>query len=345
MILMRFIIKKSPLLLFILLLIVLTSRIMLAHSYIHNPAVHIQQDHYADYANAIKRNALTTSFSKSDQGLFPGYPIIIWLFSFIVSNTIVAGIIISIISSCAVTWLLWSIFKSTIPAIFSLFFTPVWIKEGAKVATEPIFVALSLLAVYCSLRKKDIITGILVGAAFIIRPIGITLLITFIVLVRGDVRRTSKIVLGFFIPVVILFLFNYFEFGRTGILEQFSNQSRYGGIRLGAIQMIIDIYRTIDWKEYRIFVSGIFYIFINFGALALLFKFRNESPLNKLMLTWLSLSLLFIFGPCPVTLIDDFGRYTLAGLPAVLFSAEIIFSHYFFHHNLQPNNKHVSSKP
>ncbi len=319
--------KKSSILLFAILILILFSRFFLYMIYIHDPTIHIQQDNYANYALAIKNNTLSSNkFNYYDKRLMPGYAILIYTLSFLIPNALYAGIIVSIISSIFVAYFLWKLIPSPLPALLSVFFPPIWVKAGAKVATEPIFVLVSLLSIYANQKKRYFITGILLGILFSIRLIGIILLfiLCFIILKKRK-KIPIKLILGFFIPVIILFIFNYIFFGINGIFEQFVHNSGYGGIRLGFIQIMRDIYRTLSWKQYQIFFSGLFYIVVNIAALVFLFLRRKQSNLIFFFFLWQLFTLLFILSLSPSQLIDDFGRYTLASLPALLLGISLPF--------------------
>ena len=307
---------KNKILLAIIISVIVLSRTLISILNINN-SIFIQQDNYTGYVSAMAHNTLASSlFPDYGRRLFPGLPILMYLGSLGTKQTLVAGIFISIVSSAGVAFLLWKLIKSPLPALLSIVLPPVWVSQGGKVATEPVFAALALFAVFLFLKKKYLLTGILIGLTVTIRPIGIVLLLSFApFLFKQPKKYLLHFLVGFSLPILLFFIFNYTFFGSKEIFEQFIHGNRYGGFRLGFIQIAQDFYRTIAWKQYRIFSSGLFYVCTYLLALFMLYKKRNQSFLTKFSFLWMALSLLFILSPSPFTLLDNFGRYALAALP------------------------------
>lgn len=305
----------------IIILATVLVRVFFACHLLEKQDISIQQDNYASYAVSLKTGNVS-ALSEEDKELFPGYPIIILGVSEIIENEIYTGIIINIAASVAVTGLFWMVYKSKIPVMLSVFFPPVWVKLGGKVATEPLFAVLALVSINLFIKKKYFWAGLLSGWLFTIRPIGLMLVLTFLIL--GKRRQIMK---GFVIPVLLLIIFNNLFFGDG--LQQFFHFERYGGLRPGFIQLWRDLYRTLDWKQYRIFWSGLFYIGINLVALFSLWQKREQTLLIRLLGLWMVMSLIFILTFSPVTLIDDFGRYSIAVLPAQLIGLSLMLEKYF----------------
>jgi len=84
------------------------------------------------------------------------------------------------------------------------------------------------------------------------------------------------------------------------------------------VQIVRDFFRAIDWGWYRILISGTLYVLVNIGACILLYSKRNTSPLHTIAFYWLTLSLLFIFSLGPNPLLEEFARYTVPAVPALI---------------------------
>ncbi len=305
----------------IIILAIVFLRVLVACQLLDKQDISIQQDNYASYAHSLKTGNVSF-LSEEDKQLFPGYPVMIRWVSVITGNEIYAGIIINIAASITVAGLLWIICKSKIPVMLSVFFPPIWVKLGGKIATEPLFAATALASIYLFIKKKYFWAGLVSGCLFVIRPIGLMLVFTLLIL--GKRRQILK---GFVIPVLLLIIFNYLVFGDG--LQQFMHLERYGGIRLGIVQIWRDLYRTLDWGQYRIFLSGLFYLAVNMTALFGLWTKRKQTILIRVLWLWMVMSLAFILTFSPETLIDDFGRYSMAVVPAQLIGISLMLKKYF----------------
>jgi hypothetical protein len=226
-------------------------------------------------------------------------------------------------ASLWVVYLLWKMSNSIWPSLLAAIFPPAWIKVAAKAATEPIFMAFGLTGVYLFMKKRFFLTGLLIGISFIIRPIGLMLLLACLLMIRKDLIGAVKMISGFGITASVLFIFNGMAFGWNNMPDQFMHTDRYG-MRFGLGQMISDIFRTISWGQFRTLFSGIFYVALTAIILIVLLKKAGKSFLDRLFLIWAGLSLLYILAISPSRLLDDFGRYTLAFLPATLFGLTYI---------------------
>ncbi len=309
---------------YLLLLIIFAAfvvRICLSIQHVSDPSFFIQQDHYADYADALTKGTVATqAFIDGDKRLLPGYPLLIMLGNFVMASSIISGIVINILLALLIIYLLWRVEKSMLVAGLAAFFPPMWLKITSEVANEPLFIVCCFLGILLFSKKKYFWSGIIIGFSFDVRIIGISLFaaIALVLIQQKLVKKLIVFGLGFFSMVGLLFIFNYFVFGPGEILQQFSHTSRYGGIRLGFIQISQDFYRTLAWKQYKIFLSGSFYVVTNLLALYMVFRARKQSLLYKVYFLYLLFSLLFILTFSPFTLLDDFGRYALAAFPAYI---------------------------
>lgn len=330
---------KSPV--FLIFLIAVLLRGFMTYYNLTTPSVFIQQDRYADYAQALADGSVNTTLNRNDAQLFPGYPMLILLLLPITHSPIIAGITVSFLSSLGVIYVTMKLFKDLRLGAFLVFFPPWWVKQAGKVANEPVFVFSALLAIFAFVKKKYVITGLLVGFACIIRPIGISLLVSIIVVtfLQKRYKGLLPVLFGVAVSFAGLLLYNYTVFGQSDILKQLVNTTRYNGLRLGVIQLAQDFYRTIDWGQYKIFLSGLFYVSTNLLALSTMFFYRKHSLLTQLFFYWFLFSILFILLPSPFTLLDDFGRYALAVVPA--YTVGIVYFIWFLYKKFILQKKYV----
>ncbi len=299
----------------------LVIRVFLSIQHLNDTSFFIQQDHYADYADAlVNRTVATSDFIDGDKRLLPGYPLLILLVKIVAGSSIVSGILINICLALLLTFILWKVEKSMLVASLAAFFPPMWLKITSEVANEPLFILCCLAGILLFVKKRYLAAGLVIGFSFDVRIIGISLFIalTLVLLQQKLWKKLMLFGVGFFMIVSLLFIFNYWVFGPGELLQQFSHTSRYGGIRLGFIQISQDFYRTLAWKQYKIFMSGSFYVITNLVALYMLFRARKQSLLYTIYFLYLLCALLFILSFSPFTLLDDFGRYALAAFPAYI---------------------------
>jgi Gpi18-like mannosyltransferase len=287
------------------------------------------QDDYAPYADAMLAGKLNThTFVDYDRRLFPTYPIVIAIAKPLFNSSLYAGIAISILSSLFALYLALRVFKDKFLVFLMAISPPIWLEQSVKVANESLFIVLVLSALLLFFRKSYVVTGIILGIAFTTRPIALTLLVSLIILLlqRHQLKTVSKMLAGFMLPVFLLLFFNYTTFGPHELLQQFSHPDRYGQLQLGFIQIAKDIYRTLSWKDYRTFISGTFYVLTNLLALVILIRYRKQSELSYLCFLWLTITLIFILTFSPFKILDDFGRYALAALPAYLYGFSLFYT-------------------
>lgn len=192
------------------------------------------------------------------------------------------------------------------------FFPPIWVYQGAKIANEPLTVFLLLLSLYLWLKQKEFLSGLVCGLSVTVRLISVCLGLAILA-----TKLSRKFFLGLILGSSLLFVFNYFKFGPENLFIQFEVNPKIGGAAgsgIGITQIFQDIFRTLDWHQYRIFSSGLFYLFISFLALIRL------RTINKLYFYWLLFSLLFIFSLSPVPLLEEYGRFLVPVVPAIIIS-------------------------
>ena len=251
-----------------------------------------QQDNYLGYAQGI--------ISPADMRLFPGYPILLAIFP--------DGIILNLILSALSILIFYLITKNHFLTFIFSIFPPIWIYQGAKISTEPLTVFLLLLSLYLWQKQKEFLSGFICGLSVTVRLISICLGAAIIF-----VKPSFKFITGLVLGSSLLFVYNHFIFNNLFI--QFIVNPRVGGVGgtgIGFIQIFQDVFRTIDWHQYRIPFSGLFYLFISIFALIRL------RTISKLYFYWLLFSLIFIFSLSPIPLLEEYPRFLVPVVPAII---------------------------
>ncbi len=330
------IIKKSELntqkTLIVILLLAIGIRLILILINRENPNFSFEQEGYVYYINSLKNGFINNpNFGAYDQRLFPGYLLIILPFTYLINQIIAIGIILNLVIFAISFYLMWKIFKNVFINFLFAFFPPVWLMQTSKASSEPLTTFLLLSSLYFFIKKNYFTSGLIIGIAFNVRIIsGCFLLATFIILFfEKKYKEISRVLIGFALTSSLLIVYNFLIFGKDDLLIQFKNlDQNYGVVRIGFIQIFHDLYRTLDWGQYRIFLSGSIYLILNFFALFFLYKFRKKDRLIKFCFYWMLFSLIFVFSLSPFTLIENFSRYMLPVLPAVCLAISIFFDKY-----------------
>lgn len=313
--------KSQIVILAIILILALLFRLILINNHLHDPHFSIQQDDYATYANALVHGTLNTPHFQPDERLFPGYPVLIVILNPVFKSEILSGFLISLASSILAIYLFWLLTKSLLATAAFAFFPPVWILQSTKVATEPLTVFLLLLGITLYLKKKYLWSGIIIGYAFDVRIIAVCLLLALLWhLNKTKAYKNMRLMLWGFVPTaLLLFIFNYFFLDKN-IFQQFLLYPTIGKATFGVLQIFRDLFRTIYLHQYKILISGLFYVFINLIGVILLYKKRKKSELYSIAFVWMALSLIFIFSIGPTPLLDEFLRFSVPFSPALILS-------------------------
>ncbi|MFH1187078.1 MAG: hypothetical protein V1697_02805 [Candidatus Levyibacteriota bacterium] len=311
--------KYKPILLIILVSVIL--RLIVFEVKTNNPSFNLQQDNYLNYATALAQGSVKNSnLSENDWRLFPGYPVMIIIVDYVINSKLIAALLINILVTIASIVIFWIITKKNIifTALFSIF-PPIWLYQSVKVSTEPVTLFLLLLSIFVFLKKKYYTVGLIIGMAFTVRLISISLLfaLIFFMFTKKEFLGIRKIIITFLIGLVSFFLYNYLVFGQDLIFVQFIKYNSFETVVIGTTQIIKDIFRVLDSGQYRIFFSGMFYLSINLFALIGLYFSRHKSVFHMISLYWFVFSLLFIFSLSPDKLLEEFSRFTVPFVPAL----------------------------
>jgi len=280
----------------------------------------VSQDNYMGYIKNLENGTLNNP-QNTETRFFPWYPVSMLLIN---KTTLLplayAGLLINFVSLLASIIIFWKITKDRISTAIFSFFPPVWFFSPIKIATEPLTLALLLLSLFFYLKKKYLITGLLLGISTGVRLISVSLFLALIVFSLKNIRR--KIIplsLGYLITFSLLIFYNLTIF--KNVFYQIMLYPKVGGASgssFSVFQIFADILRTISWHQYRILTSGLLYILMAVISAFILYKYRNKKIIYKISFLWLTFSLLFIFSLGPNPLLEEFRRFLIPVAPAVI---------------------------
>jgi Gpi18-like mannosyltransferase len=280
----------------------------------------VSQDNYIGYIKNLENGTLNNP-QNSETRFFPWYPVSMLLIN---RTTLLplayAGLLINFVSLLASIIIFWKITKDRLSTTIFSFFPPVWFYSPIKIATEPLTLALLLLSLFFYLKKKYLLTGLLIGISTGVRLISVGLFLALIAFSLKNIRtKIIPLSLGYLLTFSLLILYNIIVF--KNVFYQIMLYPKVGGASgssLSVVQIFADILRTISWHQYRILTSGLLYIAIAFIAVFLLYKYRNIKVIYKISFLWLVFSLLFIFSFGPNPMLEEFRRFLIPVIPAVI---------------------------
>jgi hypothetical protein len=308
---------------FAIIVVALIVRLTVSYFQLHSPNFYIQQDSYVDYATMLSHGTInnTAYFDRYNTRLFPGYPVLILLFSRIIGSPILAGYLISLVSSLVAIYLFWKLTKNTIFTLVFSIFPPIWVEQATKVATEPLTVILLLAGLLLYRKNKFFLTGLILGFATDVRLISACLFfaIIFQLLITKKWSKLVTVAAGFSILILSLVIYNYLLFGSSEVFRQFIVYPVTTQAKLGIFQIISDISRNIRNHEYRVLISGFLYLIFSFWGIIKLYKHRKSSNTVQLLFYWVLFSLIFILSYGPSQLFEDFRRFIVPIIPALIY--------------------------
>jgi hypothetical protein len=270
----------------------------------------IQQDNYVGYAKILPFSVGNVSFF--DSRLFPGLPILIYLFGLITRNFYIAGYLITFLSFVGSYYLLYKITSSKL-SILPLIFPPILLNLVTLIDTEFPFIFLIILGYYLIKNKKFALAFAVLGISVWFRLAGIALMFGVFLYFWIEKRLTKFFIYlpYFLIPIAFLLIYNVHFFGPKNILYQLSTYEALhsGRISFGIIQLGADLIRAIRWHWYRVFLSGLFYIalFAVLWVKSIKFKSLTFWMITGFYIFTLSINL--------VPFLENLGRYLAPTIP------------------------------
>jgi len=289
--------------------------ILLAISIIRFQKGEVQQDNYLGYAASLPSGLKNISFF--DSRLFPGLPIIIFTLNLIINNNTISGylaVFLAFIGSYSILYKLTGSKLSFLPLIFP----PVMLSQATLVATEIPTLFIILLTLYLFKKKQFALALFLSSFGFWIRAVAIVPgLVILVYLFIKSGKKALKYLPYFFLPLVLLMLFNSHFFGLKDFFHQFFAYKAAGINTLGIIQVLADIPRSYRWGWYRIFVSGVCYFSLSLFMLSKsVLEFKKEREIfNRIVFIIFMASLAFIYSLNSVPFLENLGRFLAPTIP------------------------------
>lgn|GEM_PF-2730760 len=311
---------------YVLLLATLIRGCLLYYNLTLNPSFSIQQDNYADFTLALGQGTLASGgVSYFDTRLFPGYPAVILVVGLLVPvSEIAIGVAISFLSSLVAIYLFWKWSGHQLATWLMAVFPPVWLGLATKVATEPLAICLMLVSILLLRKKHYLVAGLVLGFACLVRNIavfaGVALTIELLLSMSRWQTKGRQLLLfgtGGVVSAIVLLLFNYWQWGADNLFYQFMVYTNELDTSIGLVMLFQNIYRTLDWGQYRILVSGLAYVVVTGFGMVGLFKRKDLNPVFRVSFFWAALSLLFILSLSMHTFLEDFSRYSIVVWPAI----------------------------
>ncbi len=278
----------------------------------------VQQDNYLQYAATLSDRL--TGLSDFDARLFPGLPLLIFLVRIVIGNYVTAGYLVvfsAFFGSYALLYKLTGSKYSYLPLIFP----PALLDEASIISTDLVAIFLILLCIYFFKRRLYKIMALISGLSVWVRPLGAIFFIgiLFYLFWKKKLSAILPSLAYFIIPIFLLGLYNIFIFGLIGILHPYQVYSQAGHIVLGFVQLVKDIYRTLQWGQYRIFISGISYLALFLSILVYtlrnFLKNKEKEEVVIFFIIWAISAFLLLLGFTPY--LENFGRYLTPLFPLI----------------------------
>ena len=247
-----------------------------------------------------------------DSRLFPGLPILIYLFTLFVKNYYLAGYLITILSFIGSYYLLYKITNSKL-SFLPLIFPPVLLNLASLIDTEFPFIFLLILGYFLIKKHRLAWAFLIIGFSVWLRLVGVAVMAGIFIyfLIAKDVKKFFTYLPYFLAPVAILLIYNVHFFGPGNPFYQlFTYETLHPGrINIGVVQLGADLIRAYRWGWYRILFSGFAYIAL-FAVLWL------KSIKTKSIEFWIITGIYFFTLTVNlVPFLENLGRYLAPAIP------------------------------
>ncbi len=246
---------------------------------------------YKIYAKAISKLNLRTVPSETTR-LYPGYPLIIALFSkplgFILSSTLITLIcsVISVLLFYEITHHKWLSFYFSI-------FTPSWLLFSSLAMSEALFICLCLLSLYYFIKSKFTVSFLILSFATIVRPVGILLFLPMLFILIFEKHNSKKVITSIILYVIFPILWlviSRLVWGKFG-----QNITKY--FELDFSLPFVSLIRESFSKDVSVMKKLLVWGNIFLGCVALIVLIHKylgkKESFILLMILWLGISLLF----------------------------------------------------
>lgn len=214
-------------------------------------------------------------------------PIILGLAWFIKLDQVIFGRVLELLLSLGSIILFYELAKhyfnkkAAILGVIIFAFSSIFLQMTYHIYNEVLVLFLILLSLFLFEKEYYILTGLLIGFAFLSKfPAAMFLLPLIIILfLRLELKNSAKVVIGFIIPAGIFFIFNFFMYGNP-ILSLIDARIMIAQV------MGCNFFRKFDWWFYfaKLFQENVFHLFALPGLYLFIKKYRFKQLTPALFL-------------------------------------------------------------
>jgi len=227
-------------------------------------------------------------------------------------NFYMAGYLVTLFSFTGSYFLLYKLTGSKF-SFLPLIFPPILLNLASLIDTELPFIFLVILVYWFLKNKRFTLAFLILGFSVWFRIAGLAILAGIFAYMAFK-KELGKFFLNlpyFMLPIVLLLAYNVYCFGSNSSFYQLVAYEALhpGRISIGIVQLAQDLARAFRWHWYRIFFSGLFYIFF---FLALWIKSIKVKNLEFWLITGIYV---FTLSINLVPFLENLGRYLAPTVP------------------------------
>lgn len=270
-----------------------------------------QQGNYLEYAASLDQGNLSL-LDPGTARLSPGLPSLIYFSAPFLGGFTGAGQIIVILSYLFTYYIVYRYTQSKY-AFLALVFPPVVFSQFTLINSDPVFIAVVLLALLLLAKEKWFLPALLMGLSVWFRLLGLIFAPVLFIwyAYRGEWVKLSFSLLIFALPIIALVAFNAYHFGPGYLLQQAYPYVDWSLTQASFLELWRQIPEAYDLNRQPPLLSGLLYLGL-FFAWWLLATFNTDSLAGQyrraigLTATFMIL-LVFTLGPTPF--LEEFARY------------------------------------
>lgn len=251
--------------------------------------------------------------------LFPGYPAVISVVGQLLGRPL-ASVAISILGALLAVMLFHALFRDFWLSAYFAVFTPSWLLYSSLAMSEGLFLGCSLLGLYLFQQERDVLGGLVIGFATVVRPVGVFLFLAIAaaILMEREYRALVRFGLAFVvIPLVWGFIskLTWGTFGKS-VAALYGYLERDFDIPLRAV--IVETLKPQVSLLKKLLVWG--HVVLGIGGFVLLVRgwMRERTGLMLVLIVWLGLSLVFYFMISTKFTFDCLDRFLITCLPPIM---------------------------
>ncbi len=295
----------------------------------------LEQENFLVYTNALESGSFPNTLTYADNRLLPGLPILIFLLNPVIHNLPFSGLIISALCLFIIFFVTYRLTKNPIFSLWITLFPPIIFEQTSKISTETLIIALFMLIYLCFHKRKYFLASLLSGYATIVRPVSLCIFLGLLAFLLKEKKEKlaikSSLIYLIFPGLLFIFNFSFFTKSWLAIFYQLDVYHTIYSFNLGPLQIFLDIFRAIDWKQWRILISGISYSLFSFFLFFKIMKNKGAFLLKNdevFIKTWSILTMVFVFSIVPAPFLEELRRYLAVFFPLGLLAGyKYVYKH------------------